>query len=172
MSFAFLTPPQSRAARRSQPRYDHFLKPGLLSHPNSASPTRVWKWENFRPYSGNAFIVSVIDLFRRDPKYCLWNTGPLTASTEYSEDAQVPVRARAEHIRCEAVIPAVRLCAGVTEADGNECDPCFVVKGRTVQIHPISQAITTSIIPRDTSLMDLAAWRLADDQKPCVSRHA
>src|SRR6478672_5856764 len=86
-----------------------------------------------------------------------------------SQHAFVPERSA---FGTRRLIPARRPCAGVTKTEGDERDLCFVVEGRTIQIHPISQMIAARVVPGDTSLMDFAAWRLTDDQQTCGTRHA
>ena len=85
----------------------------------------------------------------------------LTASIEDLAGDQVRVRAREARTPDEV---AYRRRTGVTKANRNDRYFCPVVEHRTVQIHPIPQAIATCIVPRDTRLMDFAAWRLTDDQ--------
>jgi len=62
------------------------------------------------------------------------------------------------------LITTIRSGAGVTKAYREDRNSCFIVKNRTVQIHPIPQPIATRVVPGNPSLMDFAAWRLADDQ--------
>ena len=46
----------------------------------------------------------------------------------------------------------------------------FIEEGRTIQPQPVTQAIAACIIPRYPAPMDLAPWRLTDDQKPSGAR--
>jgi hypothetical protein len=66
--------------------------------------------------------------------------------------------------RTRRLIAAVRRSAGVAKAYREDRNSGFVVKSRTVQIHPIPQAVATCVVPGNPGPMDLAAWRLADDQ--------
>jgi hypothetical protein len=66
--------------------------------------------------------------------------------------------------RTRRLVAAIRRRAGVTKANGQDRDFSLIVKIRGGQIRPIPQAIAACVVPRDTGLMDLAAWRLTDDQ--------
>src|SRR5450759_4837515 len=46
----------------------------------------------------------------------------------------------------------------------------FIEENRTIHPEPITQAIAACIIPRYTTPMDLAPWRLTDDQQPSGAR--
>jgi hypothetical protein len=56
-----------------------------------------------------------------------------------------------------------RIVTSVLSAPGR--DLRFIEEGRPIQPQPVMQAIAACIIPRYPASMDLAPWRLTDDQK-------
>lgn len=78
------------------------------------------------------------------------------------EQAFVPAR---RTLGTRWVITAILASPGITKSHGKNRDLSFIVEGRTIQLQPVAQAIAACIIPRYPTLMDLAPWRLTDDQK-------
>ena len=137
--------------------YNLLFEPRLSLHPNSASPTRMWKWKelrNIREMPLPSLSSSSSDLI---PANAFGNIDQLTASTEELAGDQVRARARGSTFRTRRLITAVRRRAGVTKTHGQDRDFSLVVEDRAVQIRPIPQEVAACVVPRDTGLMDLAA---------------
>lgn len=64
------------------------------------------------------------------------------------------------------VVASILSGAWITKSDREDRNSRRIVEGRAIEFQPIAQAIAACIIPRYPTLMDLAPWRLTDDQKP------
>jgi len=98
------------------------------------------------------------------PDNAFGNIDRLTVSTEDSASDQVRARARGERIPDEA---AYHRRSRPRRDNKNQWEGSRFFSGRkrSSGSNPsISQAIAAWVVPRDTSLMDLAAWCLTDDQ--------
>jgi len=64
------------------------------------------------------------------------------------------------------VVASIFSSAWITETDREDRNSRGIIEGCAIQPQPVAQAVATRIIPRYPTLMDLAPWRLTDDQKP------
>jgi hypothetical protein len=83
------------------------------------------------------------------------------------EQAFVPAR---RTLGTRRIITAILSSPGITKSHGKNRDLSFIEEGRTIQLQPVTEAIAARIIPRYTAPMDLAPWRLTNDQKPGCAR--
>jgi hypothetical protein len=63
------------------------------------------------------------------------------------------------------VIASIFSSAWITKSDRKDRNSRSIVERRAIKLQPVAQAIAACIIPRYPALMDLAPWRLTDDQK-------
>ncbi len=147
----------------SELRYNLLFKPRLSLHPDSASPTRMWKWKELRniremllpsPSSSSSDLI---------PDNAFGNIDQVTASLRIRQVIKYAPVPEGSAFRTRRLITAVRRRAGVTKTNGQDRDFSLVVENRAVQIRPIPEAVAACVVPRDTGLMGLAAWRLTDD---------
>src|SRR6185312_1697880 len=64
------------------------------------------------------------------------------------------------------VVASIFSSAWITETDREDRNSRGIIEGCAIQPQPVPQAIAARIIPGYPILMDLAPWRLTDDQKP------
>jgi hypothetical protein len=83
------------------------------------------------------------------------------------EQAFVPAR---RTLGTRWIITATLSSPGITKSHGKNRDLSFIEEGRTIQPQPVTQAVAACVIPRYTAPMDLATWRLTDDQQPSGAR--
>jgi hypothetical protein len=58
-------------------------------------------------------------------------------------------------------------CARVTESHRYNCDSSGIVKGRAIDAHPFSQAVTALVIEGDSRVVHQATRSLPDDENAC-----
>ena len=66
------------------------------------------------------------------------------------------------------VVTAILSSPRITKSHRKNCDLRFIEEDQTIQPQPVTQAIAARIIPRYSGPVDLAPWRLINDQKPGV----
>src|SRR5665213_967187 len=83
------------------------------------------------------------------------------------EQAFVPAR---RALRTGWIVTSVLSGARITKSHGKDRNLCVIEEGRTIHPQPVTQTIAACIIPRYSAPVDLAPWRLTNDQKPGCAR--
>jgi hypothetical protein len=83
------------------------------------------------------------------------------------EQAFVPAR---RALWTGRIVTATLSRARLTKPHGKDRNLRFIEEGRAIQPQPVTQAIAAYIIPRYSAPVDLAPWRLTNDQKPGCAR--
>jgi hypothetical protein len=83
------------------------------------------------------------------------------------EQAFVPAR---RALRTGRIVTSVLSGARIAKSHRKDRNLRFIEEGRAIQPQPVTQAIAACVVPRYPASMDLAPWRLTNDQKPGCAR--
>lgn len=150
----------------SQFRDYRLFEPGVSLHPDAAAPTWMRQWKELITVLRKCF-----DGFRhRDipPRAQIISVSVLTDQERQLQigkmlkQALVPTRCT---LGTRRVVASILPSARITKPDREDRHSRIIVERHAIQIQPVAQAIAACIIPRYPTLMNLAPWRLTDDQK-------
>src|SRR5581483_4077880 len=68
------------------------------------------------------------------------------------------------------IVTSVLSSPRITKSHRKDRDLRFIEENQTIHPQPVTQAIAACIIPRYSAPVDLAPWRLTNDQKPGCAR--